>query len=37
MPEVQWLVTAFPNFVRYVVVGFALAALFLWRVKWSHV
>ena len=30
MPEVQWLVTAFPNFVRYVVVGFALAALFLW-------
>ena len=30
MPEVQWLVAAFPNFVRYVVVGFALAALFLW-------
>jgi putative membrane protein len=30
MPEVQWLVAAFPNFVRYVVVGFALAGLFLW-------
>jgi putative membrane protein len=30
MPELQWLITAFPNFVRYVVVGFALAALFLW-------
>jgi putative membrane protein len=30
MPELSWLVTAFPNFVRYVVVGFALAGLFLW-------
>jgi putative membrane protein len=30
MPELQWLTAAFPNFVRYVVVGFALAALFLW-------
>jgi putative membrane protein len=30
MPELQWLITAFPNFVRYVVVGFALAGLFLW-------
>ena len=30
MPELDWLVAAFPNFVRYVVVGFALAALFLW-------
>jgi putative membrane protein len=30
MPELQWLVAAFPNFVRYLVVGFALAALFLW-------
>jgi len=30
MPEIDWLITAFPNFVRYVVVGFALAALFLW-------
>ncbi|HYX01235.1 MAG TPA: DUF350 domain-containing protein [Reyranella sp.] len=30
MPEIDWLVAAFPNFVRYVVVGFALAALFLW-------
>jgi putative membrane protein len=29
MPEVQWLVVAFPNFLRYVVVGFALAGLFL--------
>jgi putative membrane protein len=29
MPELQWLVTAFPNFVRYVVVGFGLAGLFL--------
>jgi putative membrane protein len=29
MPEFQWLVTAFPNFVRYVVVGFGLAGLFL--------
>ena len=30
MPEVQWLAAAFPNFVRYVVVGFALAGVFLW-------
>src|SRR5215470_621288 len=30
MPELDWLIAAFPNFVRYVVVGFALAALFLW-------
>jgi putative membrane protein len=30
MPELQWLVSAFPNFVRYVVVGFALAGVFLW-------
>src|SRR5215208_4096983 len=29
MPEVQWLAAAFPNFVRYVVVAFALAGLFL--------
>jgi putative membrane protein len=29
MLELQWLATAFPNFVRYVVVGFALAGLFL--------
>jgi putative membrane protein len=29
MPEFQWLATAFPNFVRYVVVGFALAGFFL--------
>jgi putative membrane protein len=30
MPELNWLATALPNFVRYVVVGFALAGLFLW-------
>ena len=30
MPELTWLVSAFPNFVRYVVVGFALVGLFLW-------
>jgi putative membrane protein len=30
MPELDWLVAVFPNFVRYVVVGFALTALFLW-------
>jgi putative membrane protein len=30
MPEVDWLATAFPNFARYVVVGFALTGLFLW-------
>ena len=30
MPELSWLVAAFPNFVRYVIVGFALAGLFLW-------
>jgi putative membrane protein len=30
MPELHWLASAFPNFVRYVVVGFALAGLFLW-------
>lgn len=29
MPEFQWLAAAFPNFVRYVVVGFSLAGLFL--------
>jgi putative membrane protein len=29
MPELQWLAAAFPNFVRYVVVAFALAGLFL--------
>jgi len=30
MPEFAWLIQSFPNFVRYVVVGFALAAFFLW-------
>jgi putative membrane protein len=30
MPELDWLVAVFPNFVCYVVVGFALTALFLW-------
>ncbi|CAN5837973.1 DUF350 domain-containing protein [soil metagenome] len=29
MPELQWLATGFPNFVRYVIVGFGLAGLFL--------
>jgi len=29
MPEVQWLAAAFPNFVRYVVVAFGLAGVFL--------
>ena len=29
MPELQWLMTAFPNFARYVIVGFGLAGLFL--------
>jgi putative membrane protein len=30
MPEVTWLVAVFPNFLRYIIVSFALAALFLW-------
>jgi putative membrane protein len=30
MPELSWLAEALPNFARYVVVGFALAGLFLW-------
>lgn len=30
MPELAWLVAAFPNFLRHIVVSFALAALFLW-------
>lgn len=30
MPEFTWLATGLPNFVRYVVVGFALAGFFLW-------
>jgi putative membrane protein len=30
MPELNWLVAAFPNFVRYVVVGFALTGFFIW-------
>ena len=30
MPELSWLVSAFPNFLRYIVVSFALAGLFLW-------
>jgi putative membrane protein len=30
MPELEWLVSAFPNFVRYVVVGFGLVFVFLW-------
>jgi putative membrane protein len=30
MPELAWLASAFPNFLRYIVVSFALAGLFLW-------
>ena len=30
MPELSWLASAFPNFLRYIVVSFALAGLFLW-------
>ena len=30
MPELDWLLAVFPNFVRYVVSGFALTMLFLW-------
>lgn len=30
MPELSWLVAGFPNFLRYIVVSFALAAFFLW-------
>jgi putative membrane protein len=30
MPEWTWLVSALPNFARYIVVGFALTGLFLW-------
>ena len=30
MPELNWLAAAFPNFVRYVIVGFTLAGVFLW-------
>ena len=29
MPELTWLASAFPNFLRYIVVSFALAGLFL--------
>ena len=29
MPELQWLISAFPNYVRYVIVGFGLMGLFL--------
>ncbi len=29
MPEFEWLAAAFPNFARYVIVGFGLAGLFL--------
>jgi putative membrane protein len=41
MPELHSLVAAFPNFARYVVVGFALAGVFLWIytlvTPWSEV
>ncbi len=30
MPELDWLISVFPNFARYVVVGFALVFVFLW-------
>ena len=30
MLELDWLLAVFPNFVRYVVSGFALTLLFLW-------
>ncbi|MBM3645210.1 MAG: DUF350 domain-containing protein [Alphaproteobacteria bacterium] len=30
MPELQWLASAFPNFLRYLIAGFALVILFLW-------
>jgi putative membrane protein len=30
MPELSWLIAVFPNFLRYIVVSFALAAFFLW-------
>jgi putative membrane protein len=30
MPELSWLIAVFPNFLRYLVVSFALAAFFLW-------
>lgn len=30
MPELNWLLGAFPNFARYVVTGFALVLLFVW-------
>jgi putative membrane protein len=30
MPELTWLASAFPNLLRYIVVSFALAGLFLW-------
>jgi putative membrane protein len=30
MPELDWLLGAFPNFARYVVTSFALTLLFTW-------
>jgi putative membrane protein len=30
MIELNWLIAVFPNFVRYVVVGFALVGVFIW-------
>lgn len=30
MAELDWLLAVFPNFVRYVVTGFALVFLFIW-------
>ena len=36
MPELTWLASAFPNFLRYIVVSFALAGLFLWIYVADH-
>lgn len=30
MPELNWLVAVFPNFLQHVAVGFALVLLFVW-------
>ena len=30
MPELNWLIGALPNFLRYIVVSFALVGVFIW-------
>jgi putative membrane protein len=30
MPEIDWLLGAFPNFLRYIVTSFALVLVFVW-------